>query len=196
MLNKKPPALPLLRQVKQNPATVESLFIEHGAFVLRTVRRLGASSTDAEDLTQQVFMVLHRRPELLAGGGAPRSLLFGISRRVVADYRKRTRRQSSKPPPDVPMPPDQESSVARSQLREALDRALSQLDPDKREVFVLYELEELSMPEVARLLGIPVQTAYTRLRAARKIVQRALQKWKASGNSQRVGPFRLTEQRQ
>jgi len=64
--------------------------------------------------------------------------------------------------------------VRQSEARRQLDAALARLDDDKREVLVLYELEELSMPEVARVLGVPVQTAYTRLHAAREIMRKAL----------------------
>lgn len=171
-------------RVPTSPDEARSLarvFREEGAFVLRTIRRLGATPSDAEDLTQQVFVVLHRRPELLesiARGPATRAVLFGILRRVLADHRKAQRRarRSDEVEVDahVAVPPAQERSVRQSEARRQLDAALARLDDDKREVLVLYELEELSMPEVARVLGVPVQTAYTRLHAAREIMRKAL----------------------
>lgn len=164
-------------RVPTSPAEARSLarvFREEGAFVLRTIRRLGATPSDAEDLTQQVFVVLHRRPELLERDAPVRAVLFGIVRRVLADHRKRQRRARRSEEIEVAVPPAQERAVRRSEARRRLDDALSRLDDDKREVLVLYELEELSMPEVAKLLEIPVQTAYTRLHAAREIVRKAL----------------------
>jgi RNA polymerase sigma-70 factor, ECF subfamily len=163
-----------LARARSEAPSLDEVFRAQGGFVLRTVRRLGAASSDAEDLAQQVFLVLHRRPELLAGNAPVRSVLFGIVRRVVADYRKRARRVTFAPLHDVPSAPDQESALDRKDAREMLERALEALDQKKREVFVLYELEELEMPEVAAILGVPAQTAYTRLHAARAIVRRIL----------------------
>ncbi|HJL15623.1 MAG TPA: sigma-70 family RNA polymerase sigma factor [Sandaracinaceae bacterium LLY-WYZ-13_1] len=152
------------------------VFAEEGAFVLRTIRRMGASPMDAEDLTQQVFVVLHRRPDLLAGDAPVRSVLFGVLRRVLADHRKRERRAPARARVEASVEPEQERRLQRSEARRRLDEALAQLDDRRREVLVLYELEEMSMPEVARVLEIPVQTAYTRLHAARTSVRKLLRR--------------------
>ncbi|MFN7700613.1 MAG: RNA polymerase sigma factor, partial [Deltaproteobacteria bacterium] len=71
--------------------SLETVFREHGAFVVRMVRRMGAPIEDVEDTAQEVFMVLQSRPDLLAGGACPRSVLFGVTRRVVSS-RRRARR--------------------------------------------------------------------------------------------------------
>ncbi|MFN7701493.1 MAG: RNA polymerase sigma factor, partial [Deltaproteobacteria bacterium] len=70
--------------------------------------------------------------------------------------------------------PEQEQELARRRARALLDLALDALDPPRREVFVLYELEGLGMREVAELLGLPLQTAYSRLHSARVTVRQAL----------------------
>ncbi len=156
------------------PRALADVFRAEGAFVLRTIRRLGASPSDAEDLTQQVFLVLHRREDLLASGAPIRSVLFGVLRRVLADHRKSRRRAAETELQEVSSAPEQERAVQRSDARAMLERALDALDEKKREVFVLSELEEMSMPEVATTLGVPLQTAYTRLHAARDAVRRVL----------------------
>jgi RNA polymerase sigma-70 factor (ECF subfamily) len=70
--------------------------------------------------------------------------------------------------------PEQESALEQAQKRQRLNELLSLLDEDKRQVFVLYEIEELDMKEIAEAMGTPLQTAYSRLRAARKILAQAL----------------------
>lgn len=156
------------------PATLDEVFRTEGAFVLRTVRRLGASSGDAEDLAQQVFLVLHRRPELLASAASPRALLFGIVRRVLSDHRRRARPTQTVEAGVLSVDAAQERSVSRREARAMLERALDTLGAEQREVFVLYELEAMPMREVAALVEVPLQTAYSRLHAARDAVRSAL----------------------
>jgi len=76
------------------------------------------------------------------------------------------------------MDPAQEEHLQRQEARRRLLAALDQLDGDKREVFVLYEIEQRPMKEVAEALGCPVQTAYYRLHAARERVVRIFEAWK------------------
>ena len=155
--------------------SLEDVFRDHAPFVLRTARRLGASARDAEDLAQQVFVVLHTRPELLVSSTSVRALLFGIVRRLVADHRKRERTRERLDTAAEDVEPVQERAVAQSQARALLDRALETLTAPQREVFVLYELEGMPMREVASFVGAPLQTAYARLHAARATVRLALQ---------------------
>ena len=94
--------------------------------------------------------------------------------RVAADYRKRAHVRKETPVAELPeaaSPPGQLDAVERRQARALLDRALAELDDDKRRVFVLFELEDWPMAEVAKAVGCPVQTAYARLYAAREQVQ-------------------------
>ncbi len=160
--------------VPSAPPTLDDVFRSEGAFVVRTVRRLGAPAGDVEDLAQQVFLVLHRRPELLATATSPRSLLFGIVRRVVSDHRRRARPTRTVEAGVLTVDASQERSVSRHEARAMLDRALDALGADQREVFVLYELESLPMREVASLVDVPLQTAYSRLHAARDAIRSAL----------------------
>jgi RNA polymerase sigma-70 factor (ECF subfamily) len=156
------------------PPSLEMVFRQHAPFVLRMIRRMGAPAADVEDLAQQVFVVLQRRPELLANGVSPRSVLFGVMRRVVSGHR---RRQRNTEPLDIehhPREPEQEMEFERRRARAQLDKALDELDPARREVFALYEFEGLTMREVADLTGAPLQTAYSRLHSARATVRRAL----------------------
>jgi RNA polymerase sigma-70 factor (ECF subfamily) len=149
---------------------IEQLFREHGPFVWRTLRRLGLSETDADDLCQEVFLVAMRRLDSFEHRSSLSTWLYGISVRVAVAHRRRASTQREQPwasPPDVPTQSGPHEAVSDRQAREILDRALDVLDDDKRAVFVLFELEQLPMAEVARALDCPLQTAYSRLHAAR-----------------------------
>jgi RNA polymerase sigma-70 factor, ECF subfamily len=150
------------------------VFREHGAFVLRTVRRMGVPSCDVEDVAQNVFLVVHRHLGSYEGRGSVKAWLFGIVRRAVADHRRARRRRPEVPTLDPPVgsaPPLGEADLDRARERALLDRALDSLSDDKREVFVLYELEQMPMAEVAAAVGCPLQTAYSRLYSARERVK-------------------------
>jgi RNA polymerase sigma-70 factor (ECF subfamily) len=154
--------------------TTRELFEAHGAFVLRLVRHLGVLPSDVEDVAQEVFVIAHRRLDTLQREGSARSWLFGIARRVAANYLRKVKRSGEQALVDAHAAdggdPAAELQLARD--RALLTRALGRLDEDKRAVFVLFELEGLAMHEVAEMVGCPINTAYSRLYAARLIVQR------------------------
>lgn len=167
------------RQTKLDPQVeLQRLFAEHGRFVYRIARRLGAPSRDVEDLTQEVFVVAFRKLAEF-DGKSPRGWLFRITSRVVADYRKRasTRHEDlGAAIPDRSVRGGQDDDIWNQQMRGALDEALEGLRPDEREVFTLYQLEKLPMRECAAILGCPEQTGYSRLKSAREKVRRRLSK--------------------
>jgi RNA polymerase sigma-70 factor (ECF subfamily) len=150
------------------------IFREYAPFVWRGLRRLGVPECDVEDVCQEVFVVVHRKLGDFEGRSSLRTWIYGICARTASDYRRsgRVRREVvTDVPPDAPQEGGQHDAVALRQARATLDRILDELDDDKRSVFVLYEIEELTMPEVAEALGCPLQTAYSRLHAARKVVE-------------------------
>jgi len=171
------PSMPAAALVESAP-TFEAIFRDHAPYVWRALRRLGVRDVDLEDICQDVFLVVHRKLDTFHGGSAIRTWLYGICIRTASDYRRRPHRHRESPAgddlPEVSAPADQEELFARSQARDRLDDALDTLDDAKREVFVLYEIEGLLMPDVAEAVGCPLQTAYSRLHAARKIVTDAL----------------------
>ena len=158
-----------------NKPPVRDVFRREAPFVMRTIRRLGVWDADVEDVAQEVFIVLHRRMPEYDTRTPMRSWLFGIVRRVVADHRRlaRVRRErSSASVVRLSTPPDQHRALDRAAARKLLDGALDALSEPQREVFVLYELESMSMSEVAAAVDCPLQTAYSRLHAAREAVRR------------------------
>ena len=154
----------------------ERVFQEHAPYVWRALRRLGVAESDVDDVCQDVFIVVHRKLATYRTG-ALRTWLYGICLRVASEHRRRPYRRREEvvdAVPDEGVEAVQEDEVERRRALARLDRALDQLDDDKRAVFVLFELEQVPMAEVAEAAGCPLQTAYSRLYAARKIVEAAL----------------------
>lgn len=161
----------------ENPGkipTVAEVFRELAPFVWRALVRLGVAERDVDDACQEVFMVVHRKLPEFEGRSTVRTWVYGIAVRVASDYRKRghvRREVMTDEVPDGASKEDPHVDAARREARKTLDRILDTLDEDKRTVFVLYEIEQVTMAEVAEAVGCPLQTAYSRLHAARKIVE-------------------------
>ncbi len=157
------------RQTAPMAPSFREVFDAHVSYVAATLARLGVEQRDRDDLVSEVFVRVHRS---LASYDTQRPLkpwLFAFAARVASEHRRLARhRREVFTEVDVAstaLSPDQE--LERSRSRRLLDRALAELDEEKREVFVLHDLDDTPVPEVARALGIPEGTAYSRLRAAR-----------------------------
>lgn len=165
-------------------ADFEALYREHFRFVWRIVRRLGIDGEQVDDVVQDVFVVVHRRLGDFEGRSSAKTWLYGIVRRVVADHRRTLRRKPGHEVADTPAESDPDAmtsgdqspqaSVEQSERVRLLHRLLGQLDDDKRDVFVLSELEGLTMVEIAEALDVNANTIASRLRAARREFEVAL----------------------
>jgi RNA polymerase sigma-70 factor (ECF subfamily) len=153
------------------PLDARSLVLEHFDFVWRLLRRLGVEEADVDDAAQQVFLVAARRLATIAEG-RERSFLYGTALRLAATLRRNQRRRRKwveTRPADAPSPEGTpHDELERRQALAFLDEVLGGLSDDLRIVFVLSELEELTMPEVAGLVGVPTGTVASRLRRAKK----------------------------
>jgi RNA polymerase sigma-70 factor (ECF subfamily) len=162
--------------------TTAEVFHENAPFAWRVLRRLGVAERDVDDVCQEVFVTVHRRLGEFEGRSSVRTWVYAICVRTASDYRKRARMRrevAAEVPPEPAVGPDQEHELSLRQARARLDAMLDELDDDKRVVFVLYEIEELPMAEVASVVGCPLQTAYSRLHAARREVEAALERHRA-----------------
>ena len=156
-----------------NDSRFLSFYREHAAFVWRTLRRFGVDTASVEDATQESFLVAHRRFGSF-DGAHPRAWLAAIARRVAADFRRRAAHH-----PTCTRDSQHELALAQEALKQSevagyreaaaqlVHRLLDSLDDEKRQVFVLAELEGMSMPEVAASTELNLNTAYSRLRAAK-----------------------------
>jgi RNA polymerase sigma-70 factor (ECF subfamily) len=178
--------------------TFAEVYEQEFEFVFRTVRRLGVAENAAEDVAQEVFVIVHKSLAGFEHRSSVRTWLFGIARNVAYRHRRALGRRISVAPGQewaVDVAEDETARSAqelaeRSEAARVLDALLESMDDEKREVFVLVELEEMSMPEVADAIGINLNTAYTRLRAARKQFEEVLVRYRARAaarGSARIG---------
>ena len=157
-----------------------TLFADHAPYVLRVMRHLGVAERDIQDQCQEVFVAVFRGLPGFAGRSALRTWIYGICVRVASNHRRRAHVRRELPVSELPeqaSPAVQDEVLEERRGHPELRRWLDWLAPEQRDVFVLYELEELSMKEVAEVCGCPLQTAYSRLHAARR---RLLEKYRAS----------------
>ena len=167
-----------------------SIYGQYFDFVWSSVRRLGVSSAAADDVVQDVFIVIHSRLHTLRRPEALRSWIYGIVRRIVSDHRRSQRVRLASgdtlaSQADAPWAATPFDLAEQNEKVKLLWSLVEELDEPKREVFMMVELDELTVPEVAEILQIPLNTAYSRLRAARQAFEQALKRH--SARSERRG---------
>ena len=159
-----------------------ALVAQHFDFVWRLLRRLGIPEADVDDAAQQVFIVTTRRLHEIPLG-SERTFLYGTALRSASTLRRNLRRRArvlEQGPADAEAPtrgPHEELEHRRALA--LLDVVLHELEDELREVFVLCEIEELTAPQVAGILMIPVGTVASRLRRARQVFTEQLTRLKA-----------------
>lgn len=149
---------------------LEGCYREQFAFAWRVVRGLGLEPGECDDAVQEIFLVVRRRWSSFDRERSVRSWIAGIAVRVVGHHRRSraraTKREEAWPGPQPAAQPD--DVLARADAVSAVARFLDELDADKREVFVLMDIEELTGREVAEIIGVGAPTVYSRLREARR----------------------------
>lgn len=162
-------------------ADLAAVFRDHHGFVWRSLVHLGLPAAAVDDALQDVFLVVHRRIGHFDGRTSIRNWLYGITRRVASEYRRGSRRAIRRlevvRDPDTHADP--EGLANRISAADAVAKVLDTLDDDKREVFVLAEVEGMTAVEIAEALQTNVNTIYGRLRAARQHFARALKRERA-----------------
>lgn len=160
----------------------EDVYRECFPFVWRSAKRLGVRDASLDDVVQEVFVVVHRRLADFEGRSSLKTWLFGITLRIVRDHRRAVKRRDPGPPVD----PDTLQAVGgpahdaeKAEAVRLLHAVLDDLDDERREVFVMAELEQMTMPEISDALGINLNTAYARLRIARQEFDQALARHRA-----------------
>ena len=156
---------------------LRALVIAHYDFVWRSLRRLGISESAAEDATQKVLMVLSQRLSEIKPG-AEKGFLYSTALHVAQHERRSFARKKEDANDDavaaaVSRAPDPAEQLDAAQRRALLDEALDALPIDFRAVFVLFEMEELTMIQIAEMLDLPPGTIASRLRRARELFHEA-----------------------
>jgi len=170
------------------PAAISfpAVFKQYFDFVWSSARHLGAAGDAIDDVVQDVFIVVHAKLGTLQRPEALRSWIYGIVRRTVSDHRRSRRNRDAAgarlgaeftlSQPARPSPFDVTERNADLKLLESL---LAELDEPKREIFLMVEVLEMTVPEVVQALDIPLNTAYSRLRIARESFEEVLSRREA-----------------
>ena len=153
------------------PDSFSDAFREHYAFVTRLAIAFGVSVRAADDVAQEVFLIALRRWESYDGRASFRRWLSGITRRVAKDWRRSRQRYDRRlrlvaATRDAG---DMTDDVERAQALTLVERFIGQIDERRRPVFVLSEVQGLTGPEIAEVLGLRLNTVYSRLRTAREL---------------------------
>jgi len=160
-----------------NRQRLEEIFNDNHQFVWRLLRRLGLSSERATDMTQQTFLIAAERLDAIKHG-SERAFLFGTALRLTRTVTRTDRRWVLEQDLDLRANTgvSTEEQADHHRAIELMDRVLATMPEHLVTVFVLFELEGLTTPEVAQLMGIPVGTAASRLRRAREAFRSAVAK--------------------
>jgi RNA polymerase sigma-70 factor (ECF subfamily) len=181
-------ALPLSMADSESRPELAELHAAHADFVFRTLQRLGVRSMDLDDALQDVFLVVHRK----LGGFDPsfnvRSWLFGIAVRVAVAHRRKAHLHRERSGTDFERTPREtsggpEADAIEREGRERLAHILDKLTPEKRAVFVMFEIEGQTTVEIAEELGLPLGTVYSRLSSARAEFKQAVERLNRSQRS-------------
>jgi RNA polymerase sigma-70 factor, ECF subfamily len=154
----------------------DDVYTDHVAFVWRTLRSFGVRDGQLEDAVQDVFVVVHRRLPEWEGRAAITTWLFAIARRIACAYRRKLSSKGDRTESldeDPVGTADTFAAMSRAQAAATVMAILDSLDEDKRIVFALVELEQISVPDVARMLDLNLNTTYSRLRLARAAFEQA-----------------------
>jgi RNA polymerase sigma-70 factor (ECF subfamily) len=169
--------------------TFAAVYKANFAFVWRTVRRLGVAESAVDDVVQEVFLVVHRQLPGFRGDSSIRSWLFVIASRIARDARRTLRRKPAnlggrgRLADTIDLVADAEPNpqdrVAAGEAVRTLHAVLDAMSEERREVFILAELEQMTVADIAAAVKENANTVYSRLRAARADFERAVARARA-----------------
>jgi RNA polymerase sigma-70 factor, ECF subfamily len=166
-------------RIGSSEGRLRALMETHFDFVWRSLRRLGLHGPDADDGTQEVFLVASRKLSQIVAG-SERKFLFATAVRIASTRRRSLKRRREEPlvalDDQERSEPGPERLTELSRARRELQEILDGMALDQRAPFILFELEELTVPEIASTLGVPIGTVSSRLRAARDYFQASLRR--------------------
>lgn len=158
--------------IRGEKAAFTLFYRDNARQVLDWTRRLGGPYISPEDVAHDVFAVAFRRIHTLRPDGKPIAWLYGITRNVVNNAKRRARFRTmvglDRVAPPVSERDNGEQLAQRQQERRMVVETLQQLKPAHRDVLVLLDMDERTAPEVAEILDLPVGTIYSRLHHARR----------------------------
>jgi RNA polymerase sigma-70 factor, ECF subfamily len=177
------------KQTASLPQSLAQIYEAYFDFVWTNARRLGVPEASADDVAQDVFMIVQRRIADYDGRSSMQAWIFGIMVRVVRDHRRTFRRKGARNEPlDLELnrvecatpDPTPVEQLEREQRVRMVDQLLAELSEDKRTLLILSELEEWTLREIAEFYGSNINTVYSRLRVAKRDFERAYQRSRAA----------------
>ena len=157
-----------------------AIYESHFRLVWRALNRLGVREPDLMDLTQKVFLTAYLKLPEFEGRSQLSTWLWGICRRTASGYRRSgsVRNEVVTDPVSLEISVEEQGAVSSEQdsTRELVEGILSKLSEPQRVVFMLFEVDELDGREIASLLNISIGTVRSRLRYARKLFRREVQR--------------------
>jgi RNA polymerase sigma-70 factor (ECF subfamily) len=159
------------------PLDFHAMYRAEFPYVFHSLRRLGVAPRDVEDVAHDVFLAVYRRWSDYDASRPLRPWLFGFAYRIASDHRRSARHRrevvgaEAEPADDARLPDEEvEGERMRKKVLDALDR----MDFERRGILVMHDIDGHPVPEIARALAIPLNTAYSRLRLARKDFEKAI----------------------
>ncbi len=165
------------------PEEFEAIFRAHAPYVWRTLRTLGVHPSHLDDALQETFLVVYQRLGEFRGEAELKTWVYAVTYRVAQNFRRKVLRHFSHA--EVPLSaassgPSPADQLETGQMARFVAGFCEKLPIERRDVFVLCLLEERSVPEAASLLGVNLNTVYSRLRVARLEFRSALASWDPS----------------
>ena len=177
------------REPARAEVSFEQVYSTYVEFVWRSARRLGVEEAEADDVVQQVFLTVYQKLDGFEWRSTLKTWLFAILLRVASEYRRAVRRKSqhlAHASVDPDLVPDggvnPHEALSRAEASRTIDVLLDSLDGDKRAVFVMAELEEMTAAEISLATGLEPSTVYSRLRAARTDSSARLRRYAAANS--------------
>jgi RNA polymerase sigma-70 factor (ECF subfamily) len=175
---------------EDDDARLRAIITSQYAFVWRCLRHLGVASADADDAAQQVFIVVSRKLEDVEDG-RERAFAFATAMRMASRFRRAVGRRREVEDSDAileRMADTAKDGSDRAPARQLLEQVLEAMPDDTRAVFMLFEVEELTMGEIAEALGIPPGTVASRLRRAREHFREEVRRMEARARHRGTTP--------
>ena len=164
----------------QDNVDIGEAYQMHAPFIARVIEKLTGAGPHVDDLLQETFIIAYKKRAQFEKRSALRTWLYGIAKNLCMHHKRVLARflnfkeKLQSLPNSVSQTPDQTLEVSRElQLAESV---ITSMSFKQREVFVVYELEEMEGPEIAELLEIPIGTVWTRLHKARQVFQSKIEK--------------------
>ncbi len=174
----------LVKPAPEVPAFTE-IAAREGEFLWLTLQRMGVRHADCQDVVQNVLVIVHKKLHTYDGRSPLRSWLYGICAREASVHRRKAWVRREQPAGARAIAEDElassgddpELAASAREEQARLEAMLNELDPDKRAVLVMYEVEERSCEEIAEVCGVPVGTVHSRLSHARKSFRAVMDRW-------------------